>query len=134
MGYRKYENYESFVRDVLFTVMQDRHAIIICNWHDAQGLIASLNSTTLNGKTLALDIESAENFDDDVITAQMNDGNMLITIYDNGFVCCEPALFTDKAISFIDSKYYVEKDASSALGYAITSEIIPFEIDIDRLW
>lgn len=130
MEYRKYENYESFVRDVLFTVMQDRHAIIICNWHDTQGLIASLNSTTLNGKTLSLDIESAESFDDDILTAQMNDGNMLITIYDNASICCEPALFTDKAISFIDSKYFVEKDASSALNYAITSEIIPFEIGI----
>lgn len=130
MEYRKYENYESFVRDVLFTVMQDRHAIIICNWHDTQGLIASLNSTTLNGKTLSLDIESAESFDDDILTAQMNDGNMLLTIYDNGFIYCEPALFTDKAISFIDSKYFVEKDASSALNYAITSEIIPFEIGI----
>lgn len=130
MEYRKYENYESFVRDVLFTVMQDCHAIIICNWHDAQGLIASLNSTTLNGKTLSLDIESAESFDDDILTAQMNDGNMLITIYDNAFICCEPALFTDKAISFIDSKYFVEKDASSAFNYAITSEIIPFEISI----
>lgn len=130
MEYCKYENYESFVRDVLFTVMQDRHAIIICNWHDTQGLIASLNSTTLNGKTLSLDIESAESFDDDILTAQMNDGNMLITIYDNASICCEPALFTDKAISFIDSKYFVEKDASSALNYAITSEIIPFEIGI----
>lgn len=130
MEYRKYENYESFIRDVLFTVMQDRHAIIICNWHDTQGLIASLNSTTLNGKTLSLDIESAESFDDDILTAQMNDGNMLITIYDNASICCEPALFTDKAISFIDSKYFVEKDASSALNYAITSEIIPFEIGI----
>lgn len=130
MEYRKYENYESFVRDVLFTVMQNRHAIIICNWHDTQGLIASLNSTTLNGKTLSLDIESAESFDDDILTAQMNDGNMLITIYDNASVCCEPALFTDKAISFIDSKYFVEKDASSAFNYAIISEIIPFEIGI----
>lgn len=130
MEYRKYENYESFVRDLLFTVMQDRHAIIICNWHDAQGLIASLNGITLNGKTLSLDIESAESFDDDILTAQMNDGNMLITIYDNASICCEPALFTDKAISFIDSKYFVEKDASSALNYAITSEIIPFEIGI----
>lgn len=130
MEYCKYENYESFVRDVLFTVMQDRHAIIICNWHDAQGLIASLNSTTLNGKTLSLDIESAESFDDDIFTAKMNDGNMLITIYDNASICCEPALFTDKAISFIDSKYFVEKDASSAFNYAITSEIIPFEIGI----
>lgn len=130
MEYRKYENYESFVRDVLFTVMQDRHAIIICNWHDTQGLITSLNSTTLNGKTLSLDIESAESFDDDILTAQMNDGNTLITIYDNASICCEPALFTDKAISFIDSKYFVEKDASSALNYAITSEIIPFEIGI----
>lgn len=130
MEYRKYENYESFVRDVLFTVMHDRHAIIICNWHDTQGLIASLNSTTLNGKTLSLDIESAESFDDDILTAQMNDGNMLITIYDNASICCEPALFTDKAISFIDSKYFVEKDASSAFNYAITSEIISFEIGI----
>lgn len=127
--YRKYETFESFVKDVIFTVMDDRHAIIVCNWRDAQGLVASLNGTVLNGNSLVLDVESADNFDDDIIAAQMNDGNMLITIYDNGFFGCEPALFTDKAVSFIDSKYFIERDASSALNYAITSTIIPFQIE-----
>ena len=124
----EYRNYETFARELLTTVKVNHHAIIICNWQDAQYFVEKLNGETLNGKSLVLDIESADCFDDDIITAQMNDGNMLITIYDNGFIYCEPALFTDKAISFIDSTYFVENKALSALDYAITSKIIRFSI------
>lgn len=128
-SYKKYSNYDDFIRDILFTVMEDHHAVIICNWQDAQGLIASINGKVLNGKSLTLDIDSAYHFDDDIATAQMNDGNMLITIFDNAIVICEAALFTDKAISFIDSKYFVERDAICAMDYAITNTIIPFKIE-----
>lgn len=126
--YKKYKSYDDFIRDILFTVLEDHHTVIICNWQDAQGLLTSINGKALNGKSLALDIESAYQFDDDVITAQMNDGNILITIFDNATVICEPALFTDKAISFIDSKYFVEYDAMCAMDYAINNTIIPFKI------
>ena len=128
-SYKKYANYDDFIRDILFTVMEDHHTVIICNWQDAQGLIASINGKVLNGKTLALDIDSAYDFDDEIVTAKMNDGNMLITIFDNATVICEAALFTDKPISFIDSKYFVEYDAVCAMNYAITNTIIPFKIE-----
>lgn len=128
-AYRNYRTFDDFIRDILFTVMEDHHVVIICNWQDVQGLIASINNKVLNGKSLALDIESAYHFDDDIATAQMNDGNMLITIFDNATVICEAALFTDKPISFIDSKYFVEYDAICAMNYAITNTIIPFKIE-----
>lgn len=127
--YRRYADYESFVRDLLFAVIEDHHATVVCNWRDAQGILESLNGKVLCGRSIALDIESGMCFDDDVLTAQMNDGNMLITIFDNGSMVCEAALFTDKAISFIDGRYYIERDASSALQYAITSPIIPFQVE-----
>ena len=128
-SYRKYNTYDDFVRDIVFTVIDDSHAVIICNWHDAQGLIQSLNSKTINGKSFTLDVECGYLFDDDILTAQMNDGNMLITIFDDGLIICEPALFTDKAMSFIDSKYFIERDASLALEYPIMSTVIPFQIE-----
>lgn len=128
-SYKKYPDYDEFIKDVIFAVLNDQHATIICNWRDAQGLLASINGKTINNKTLVLDIESASNFDDDVLTAQMNDDNMIITIFDNATVICEAALFTDKAISFIDGKYFIEYDAACAINYAITSTIIPFKIE-----
>ena len=127
-SYRNYQSYDDFIKDILFTVLEDHHVVIVCNWQDAQGIIASINGKVLNGKSLTLDIESAYNFDDDITTAQMNDGNMFITIFDNATVICEAALFTDKAISFIDSKYFIECDAICAMNYAISSPIIPFKI------
>lgn len=127
--YHKYKDYDEFIRDILFTVIDDHHVVIICNWQDVQGLVASINGKVLNGNTLALDIESAYSFDDDILTAKMNDGNMLVSIFDNATVITEPALYTDNAISFFDSRYFVEYDAINAMKYAITSTIIPFKIE-----
>ena len=56
--YHKYKDYDEFIRDILFTVLDDHHVVIICNWQDVQGLVASINGKVLNGKTLTLDIES----------------------------------------------------------------------------
>ena len=55
-SYRNYQNYDDFIKDILFTVLEDHHAVIVCNWQDAQGIIASINGKVLNGKSLTLDI------------------------------------------------------------------------------
>lgn len=130
-NYRKYESYDKFIEEFLFTVMDNGHAIIVVNYKDYQGMIENLNGKVLNGKSLATDIETAEYFDDDIKTAIDLDGNMMITVYNNNSIIVgEPVVYPDKANSFIDSAYFVEEDAiEKAIGYVIPKKnIVPFKI------
>lgn len=126
--YKNYETYDDFINDVMLTVMFDDHASIICQWQDVQGILSSLFQKTINGKSIILDLESAYSLDDEIVSAQMNDGNVIITVLNNGTIICEAAIFTDRAICFADGKYFIEYDASSALDYSINGMIIPFII------
>ena len=85
---RKYKSFEDFVRDFIFVVMSDGYASIICHWQDTQGILSSLFERTINGESFALDAESGYSFDDEINTAQMNDDNMLITVFDTGAIIC----------------------------------------------
>ena len=128
--FKKYEDFDKFITDFLIAVMDNERAVIIVNYQDYQGLIASLNGKVLNGKTLALDIESAYTFDEDIKTAQERDNNIMVTVFSNGYIIGEPVLYPDKAISFIDTIHFIETDAaSSAMNYAITSTCVPFQIE-----
>ena len=126
---REYKNYESFITDFIISVMEDEVAAMIINYKDYQGVLASLNSRVLNGKTLVVEKETVQNFDEDIADAMNGDGNILITVFDNALIVGEPIVFASKAESFIDCKYYVEKDAmASAIHYAISPNIISFSI------
>ena len=128
--FKKYEDFDKFITDFLIAVMDNERAVIIVNYQDYQGLIASLNGKLLNGKTLALDIESAYTFDEDIKTAQERDDNIMVTVFSNGHIIGEPVLYPDKAISFINTIHFIETDAaSSAMNYAITSTCVPFQIE-----
>lgn len=131
-NYRKYESFDKFIEEFLFTVMDDGLAIIVVNYKDYQGMIESLNGKVLNGKSLATDIETAEYFDEDIKTAIDHDGNMMITVYNNNsIVVGEPVIYSDKANSFINSVYFVEEDAvKKTMDYAISKKnIVPFKIE-----
>lgn len=129
--YRTYEDFNKFIEEFLFTVMENGHAVIMVNYKDYQGIIENLNGRVLNGKSLVTDIETAELFDEDVKTAMEHDGNMMITCYNNlSLIVGEPVIFPNKAISFIDSIYFVEENAvDKARTYDIPSAIIPFMIN-----
>lgn len=129
--YRTYENFDKFIEDFLFTVMENGHAVIMVNYKDYQGIIENLNGKVLNGKSLVTDIETAELFDEDVKTAMEHDGNMMITCYNNlSLIVGEPVIFPNKEVSFIDSIYFIEEDAvSKATTYDMPSAIIPFMIN-----
>lgn len=122
---KEYENYNSFVVDVLITTMSEGHATIICNYNDYGGLIASLNEHTINGESIVLNPECAENIDDDIITAQMNDGNMMITVFKDATIIGEPILFKT-ADAYIDGTYFVERDAVGAMQLPLGESVIPF--------
>ena len=81
--YRTYEDFDKFIEEFLFTVMENGHAVIMVNYKDYQGIIENLNGRVLNGKSLVTDIETAELFDEDIKTAIEHDGNMMITCYNN---------------------------------------------------
>lgn len=128
--YRTYENFDKFIEEFLFTVMENGHAVIMVNYKDYQGIIENLNGRVLNGNSLVTDIETAELFDEDIKTAIEHDGNMMITCYNNlSLIVGEPVIFPNKAVSFIDSIYFIEENAvSKATTYDMPSVVIPFTI------
>ena len=127
-NYRKYKTYNEFINDFLITVMENGHAVIMVNYKDYQGVISSLNGKTLNGKTLAMDCDTLDLFDEDITTAMKNDGNMMITVYNSSSkITGEPVIYPDK---FFESAYFVEEDAvTKAMDYVMPSRIVPFKIE-----
>lgn len=126
--YRTYENFDKFIEDFLFSVMENGHAVIMVNYKDYQGVIENLNGRILNGKSLVTDIETAELFDEDIKTAMEHDGNMMIAVYNGSSkITGEPVMYTDK---FFESAYFVEEDAvTKAMDYVMPSRIVPFKIE-----
>jgi hypothetical protein len=77
-------------------------------------------------------MECADLMDDDVVTARMNDGNMLVSIFSTGEIIGEPIVFkTEEA--FPEGTYFIEYDAKSAVDYPIKGTVIPFQIKRDRI-
>ena len=129
-SYRVYEDYEKFITDFLFSVIDNGYSAIIVNYKDYQGLIASLNGKVLNGNTIALGVEYGDLFDEDITTAQNGDGNIMVTVYDTGYMTGEPVTYPNKEQAFIPMVYFVEAEAAdNAIKYAITSTIVPFKIE-----
>ena len=126
-SYKKYESYQDFIIDVLFNVMDDDVVNLIINYEDYQGVLATLFEKTINGNSFYLNMECADLMDDDIVTAQMNDGTMLVSIFSTGEIIGEPIVFkTEEA--FAETTYFVEYDAKKALDLPLDGTIIPFLI------
>lgn len=131
-SYKKYESYRDFITDVLFNVMGDDMVSLIVNYEDYQGVLATLFEKTINGNSFYLNMECADLMDNDIATAQMNDGNMLVTIFSTGEIVGEPIVFkTEEA--FAECTYFIEYDAKSAVDYPIKGTVIPFQIKRDKI-
>ena len=131
-SYKKYESYQDFITDVLFNVMDDDKVILIINYEDYQGVLATLFEKTINGNSFYLNMACADLIDDDLATAYMNDGNMLVTIFSTGEIIGEPVVFkTEEA--FPEGTYFIEYDAKSAVDYPIRGTVIPFQIKKDKI-
>ena len=126
-SYKKYNSYQDFITDVIFNVMDEGQAIIIINHNDYQGILASLFEKNINGNSFYLNMECADLLDDDIKTAQMNDGNIMVTIFNTGEIIGEPVLFTFDD-SFADATYFIEYDAKGAQDYPLHGLVIPFQI------
>ena len=131
-SYKKYESYQDFITDVLFNVMDDDKVSLIINYEDYQGVLASLFEKTINGNSFYLNMECADLIDDDLATAYMNDGTMLVSIFSTGEIIGEPVVFkTEEA--FPEGTYFIEYDAKSAVDYPIRGTVIPFQIKKDKI-
>ena len=131
-SYKKYESYQDFITDVLFNVMDDDMVSLIINYEDYQGVLATLFEKTINGNSFYLNMECADLIDDDLATAYMNDGNMLVTIFSTGEIVGEPIVFkTEEA--FAEGTYFIEYDAKKAVDYPIKGVVIPFQIKKDKI-
>lgn len=131
-SYKKYESYQDFITDVLFNVMDDDMVSLIINYEDYQGVLATLFEKTINGNSFYLNMECADLIDNDITTAQMNDGNMLVTIFSNGEIVGEPVMYTTEK-AFPEGTYFVEYDAKSAVDYPIKGTVVPFQIKKDKI-
>ena len=131
-SYKKYESYQGFITDVLFNVMDNDMVSLIINYEDYQGVLATLFEKTINGNSFYLNMACADLIDDDLATAYMNDGNMLVTIFSTGEIIGEPVVFkTEEA--FPEGTYFIEYDAKSAVDYPIRGTVIPFQIKKDKI-
>ena len=131
-SYKKYESYQGFITDILFNVMDNDMVGLIINYEDYQGVLATLFEKTINGNSFYLNMECADLIDDDLATAYMNDGNMLVSIFSTGEIIGEPVVFkTEEA--FAEGTYFIEYDAKSAVDYPIKGTIIPFQIKKDKI-
>lgn len=127
-SFRKYNSYQDFVTDAIFNLMDKGEVSIIINYNDYQGVLASLFEKTINGKSFYLNKECADLIDDDITTARMNDGNMMISICEDGEIIGEPVIFTTEEAFAPGITYYIEYDAKSALEYPLRGTVIPFQI------
>ena len=131
-SYKKYESYQDFIIDVLFNVMDDDVVNLIINYEDYQGVLATLFEKTINGNNFYLNMECADLMDNDIATAQMNDGNMLVSISSTGKIVGEPVVFTTEE-AFEEGTYFIEYDAKNAVDYPIKGTVIPFQIKKDKI-
>lgn len=123
----EYANYHGFIVKFLLTVMEKGFAVIICNYEDYGGLLASLNEHTIAGQSLALTGDCAEAIDDDITVAKMNSGNMMISVFNDGTIVGEPILFETPS-AFPEGTYFIEADATDAMALPLIGTKIQFGI------
>lgn len=124
---KEYQTYEDFATEFLVEAMMNEYAVIVVDYHDAAGIIQSLNEKQINNETCFMNRECFYSFDEDIATAKAGNGMMMITLMGNGEIISEPVIH-DKPESYLDGIYYVECDAKAFSTLPITGIIIPFQI------
>lgn len=129
---KTYDSYVDFTNNLVLTVMDEEFAVIIVRWEDYQGLLASLFEKTINGKSLFLDYDSIEGFDNDIATAKSREGTIMVTVRDDGSIMGEAVVYSHPE-AYVQGTYFVEEDAQDFLLKPITGKTILFRIKQDRI-
>lgn len=124
---KKYNKYEDFTSEFVRSAIENKSAFLIVNWQDALGVCQLLNTFTINGNGVAMKRDFADEAYADIEEVKQYDGNMLITLFDNGEMICEKAL-NDESAYVDDSVYFVEYSAKDFV-LPLHATVIPFKIE-----
>lgn len=124
---KKYNKYEDFTSEFVRSAMKNGSAFLIVNWQDALGICQLLNTFTINGNSIAMKRDFVDEAYADIEEVKQYDGNMLITLFDDGEMICEKAL-SDESAYVDDSVYFVEYSAKDFV-LPLHATVIPFKIE-----
>lgn len=124
---KKYDKYEDFTSEFVRSAMENGSAFLIVNWQDALGVCQLLNTFTINGNSIAMKRDFEYETYADIEEVKQYDGNMLITLFDDGEMICEKAL-NDEAAYVDDSVYFVEYSARDFV-LPLHATVAPFKIE-----
>jgi len=124
---KKYKRYEDFTSEFVRSAMENGVAFLVVNWQDALGICQLLNTFTINGNSIAMKRDFVDEAYADIEEVKQYDGNMLITLFDNGEMICEKAL-SDESAYVDDSVYFVEYSAKDFV-LPLQATVVPFKIE-----
>ena len=124
---KKYNKYEDFISEFVKLAMENESVFLIVNWQDALGVCQLLNTFTINGSSVAMKRDFEYEAYADIEEVKQYNGNMLITLFDNGEMICEKAL-NDESAYVDDSVYFVEYSAKDFV-LPLQATVVPFKIE-----
>ena len=124
---KKYNKYEDFTSEFVRSAIENESAFLIVNWQDALGVCQLLNTFTINGNSVVMKREFADEAYDEIEEVKQYDGNMLITLFDDGEMICEKAL-SDESAYVDDGVYFVEYSAKDFV-LPLHATVVPFKIE-----
>lgn len=124
---KKYNKYEDFISEFVRSAMENESVFLIVNWQDALGVCQLLNTFTINGNSIAMKRDFVDEAYADIEEVKQCDGNMLITLLDNGEMICEKAL--NKETAYVDDALYFVEYSAKELTLPLHAKVVPFKIE-----
>lgn len=124
---KKYNKYEDFISEFVKSAMENESVFLIVNWQDALGVCQLLNTFTINGNSIAMKRDFVDEAYADIEEVKQYDGNMLITLFDNGEMICEKAL--DKESAYVDDAIYFVEYSAKELTLPLHAKVSSFKIE-----
>lgn len=124
---KKYDKYEDFTSEFVKSAMENESVFLIVNWQDALGVCQLLNTFTINGNSVAMKREFIDEAYADIEEVKQYDGNMLITLFDNGEMICEKALNSESA--YVDDAMYFVEYSVKEFALPLHAKVVPFKIE-----
>ena len=125
---KKYNKYEDFISEFVRSAMENESAFLIVNWQDALGVCQLLNTFTINGNSIAMNRDFVDEAYADIEEVKRYDGNMLITLFDNGEMICEKALNNESA--YVDDALYFVEYSAKEFTLPLHAKVVPFKIGV----
>lgn len=105
----QYTDYVDFALDFVPLAKENGTAFAIVNWKCAVDICQTLNGFAIGANNIAIKHEFVEETFADIESAKEDNGNIIITLFDNGELICEKTLPDSSA--YVDNVVYlVEND------------------------